>query len=352
MGNDSGERVAASEVGGVIRTRQAGERPGETAYESAGERASERMSKRTNDSVQCVWIHSDPQLREPEAARRTLARAVDDLLRQELPLVGAWCLGDATVGRDAEASERVADDVVRIVGRLQVPVCYVMGNHEMDARRKGIYRFPMYERAREQPGWTTMASLSDFYFSREFCGHRIYFFGDHAGPEGGWWTSHGKVEDDPGGEYPHRPERYRQLRAEIEASELPVLTASHYAHPGGQRPSRLQAALLPLPATVRGHFYGHAHIGDLVHNAERPWDRELPVDRSSVRQYNISALETERSPGRHSAILEFGSGGRLTLRIRCHLDRRWVGRFVVYDPEADSGERIGGKENAGVSPEA
>ncbi len=258
---------------------------------------------------------------------KLLTAAVDDLLDLDLDLAATWCLGDALCGGEEAALEEVAAASIQQLARLDVPVCYVMGNHEMDLKRRhNLDRYPLYERARDHAQWHTMPTLSDFYFARRCFNTLVIFMGDHAAADGQWWTSHGRIEDDAEA-YPHTPPQYRALRDRIAAHQGPVLTVSHYAYPGGQRPSELMRRLLPLPGNVCLHMYGHAHIGDLVHNKEKPWQRDNPVENQALRQFNISALETRRSPGSHSAILEFGPQGPTRLRIRCHLERRWTETF-------------------------
>lgn len=284
-----------------------------------------------------VWIHSDLQLAEPHRAREVFTAAVDDILDLNLDLAAAWCLGDALSGRNEAALEEVAAASLEQLDRLGVPICYVMGNHEMDLRRAEPFlnRYPLYEAARQRDDWHTMDQLSDFYFVRECFGTLVVFMGDHADSDGRWWTSHGAIKDDTDA-YPHTPSAYAALRDTLAAWRGPVVTVSHYAYPGGQRPSALMGRLLPLPANVRLHLYGHAHIGDLVHNKERPWQRDNPIDgQTRPRQFNISALETIRSPGSHSAVLDFGPEGPTTLRIRCHLQRRWVETFDLTCPHAE-----------------
>jgi hypothetical protein len=80
---------------------------------------------------------------------------------------------------------------------------------------------------------------------------------------------------------------------------------------------------------VRLHLHGHAHIGDLVWNKENPWQRENPITGDARKQFNISALETARTPGSHSALLELYSDGAIKLRIRCHLEKKWVEEFRI-----------------------
>lgn len=277
----------------------------------------------------CVWISSDLQLHRADLAREVLQNAVEDVLRLEIPLTEAWCLGDALVGARLEALEHVADASVELYERLGVPICYVMGNHEMDLQRKSrLNRFPLYDRVRNRPGWQTMNSRSDAFFVRDVLGHRVFFMGDHAAEDGSWWTTAGRIYGDEE-KYPHPPDAFVRLRAAIAESSLPVLTASHYAFQGGQRPNPLQDLVLPLPPNVRAHFHGHAHIGDLVWNRDNPWMRSNPIAHSERRQFNVSALETERTEGSHSAFLFFEDDGSLSIRFRCHQTRKWLERFSV-----------------------
>ncbi len=61
------------------------------------------------------------------------------------------------------------------------------------------------------------------------------------------------------------------------------MIASHYAFPGGQKPSALQAQLLPLPANVRALLRGHPHIGDLKWNKDDPWGARSRRDRPRLQ---------------------------------------------------------------------
>lgn len=277
-----------------------------------------------------MWISSDLQLEDPEVARSILTQAIDDVRQMNLPLVGAWCLGDALVGANLPALEKTAQAVVELYERLSVPVRYVMGNHEKDyCRLRGKGRFPLHEQVRDRVGWATTGSPSDFYFSEPWCGYQVFFFNDQADPEGKWIATHHKRPEQWPKGYPNKQELWQAVRQEMATSPLPVITVSHYAFPGGQRPSSVLEQLLPLPDTVRCHLYGHAHIGDLVWNKACPWERQHHVDGQDIPQFNVSALESLRSPGSHSAILEFGPAGALQLRIRCHLQRRWVACYDI-----------------------
>ncbi|MGI6609951.1 MAG: metallophosphoesterase [Limnochordia bacterium] len=279
-----------------------------------------------------VWISSDLQLEDPEVARSVLMQAIDDVQQLNLPLVGAWCLGDVLVGSKLPALEETAKAVVGLYEQLGVPMRYVMGNHEKDyCRIRGEGRFPFHEQVRDRAGWVTTSSPRDFYFSEPWCGHQVFFFSDQADPSGEWIATHHKRPEQWPEGYPNRQELWQAVRREMAASSLPVISVCHYAFPGGQRPSSVLEQLLPLPDTVRCHLYGHAHIGDLVWNKACPWERQHCVAGHDIMQYNISALESLRSPGSHSAFLEFRPTGALQLRIRCHLERRWV---ACYDIQA------------------
>jgi len=205
-----------------------------------------------------------------------------------------------------------------------------MGNHDMDLRRTShLNRFPLFERASQEANWHTAEKLEANFFARRMGNCLVFFLGDHADPEGSWFTTHGGVSGRAPQSYPHSPESYTQLsRAKGEYPGL-VIVCSHYALPGGQKPSSLMAQMLPLPANVCLCLHGHAHIGDLVWNKANPWQRHNPVPGHQLNQINISALETTRSPGSHSAFLEIGLGGPIRLRIRCHVERKWVETFQL-----------------------
>ena len=92
--------------------------------------------------------------------------------------------------------------------------------------------------------------------------------------DGSWWASYGEVYGDG---YPYCSDSYDKLRSLICNYKGSIITASHYAFPGRQRPNDLIKQLFPLPGNVRFHLYVHAHIGDMVWNKECPWQREIKV---------------------------------------------------------------------------
>jgi calcineurin-like phosphoesterase family protein len=275
-----------------------------------------------------VWVISDVQPYTVDRARQVLKDATDDILRLNIPLTAVWCLGDALRGADLELLDIGTSVFLSELQRCEAPVCYVLGNHDMDYRRE-IHKchFPLWEAARNEPSWHLQDKLEDFYFLRRFGKWLVVFMGDHADPGGRWYSTHGHVRGEEF--YPHDLAAYAELSRQLGEYDGPVMIASHYAFPGGQKPSALQAQLLPLPANVRALLHGHAHIGDLKWNKDDPWERVHAVTGHAFGQYNISALEPDRSPGSHSALVEFASSGVVSLRIRCHETREWIGRFEI-----------------------
>lgn len=273
-----------------------------------------------------VWVISDIQSTNEARARQVIRDATDDILEQNIPLSAVWCLGDALRGPDLELLNLATSAFLSQLSRCGAPICYVLGNHDMDYRNQtGNCHFPLWEGARAEPNWHVQERLEDFYLLRRFGKWLVVFLGDHADPAGKWFSTHGIVRGEES--YPYMAEDYAELSRQIGGYDGPVILASHYAFPGGQKPSGLQAQLLPLPANVRALLHGHAHIGDLKWNRDDPWERVHAVEGQSFLQYNISALEPDRSPGSHSALLEFRPSGAVGMRIRCHETKEWVGEF-------------------------
>lgn len=284
----------------------------------------------SRESTARIWVISDIQQSEPADALGTLSAAVDDVLAERLEFDAVWCLGDALRGSDLGALEAVADIFIRQLARLNLPVCYLLGNHDVDLKRiDDADRHPLWERARAEANWHVAERLDDFFFARRIGGTLAVFMGDHAASGGEWFTTHGGVGGRARERYPHDAASYARLSRAMAEFGGPVVVASHYALPGGQKPSGLMGRLLPLPANVKLVMHGHAHIGDLVWNKDNPWQRDNPVEGQALRQFNVSALETVRSPGSHSAVLEIDAGGPGSLRIRCHQKREWTETFAL-----------------------
>jgi calcineurin-like phosphoesterase family protein len=276
-----------------------------------------------------VWVLADIQPTSAERARQTLAAAVDDVLQLPERPDAVWILGDALRGPDEGLLAAVAGLFISEIGRLELPVCYLLGNHDMDlSKSRDSNLHPLLDLARGKPGWHLPDPLDGFFFARRFGPCLAVFLGDHADPSWRWWTTHGGAMEKTEGAYPHSAADYARLSRSMAGFGGPVVVASHYAFPGGQKPSKLIAQLLPLPDNVKLVLHGHAHIGDLVWNKEDPWERDHAVEgQPELRQINISALESERSPGSHSAFLDLGPQGPFRMRIRCHEQRAWTQEF-------------------------
>ena len=116
-----------------------------------------------------VWVISDLQPPSAERARQVLRDAVDDMLSLEVSFSAIWCLGDALRGADAELLDLTTSVFLTELKRCGVPVCYLLGNHDMDFRnQKGACHFPLWEAARQDPNWHVQDRLEDFYFLRRF----------------------------------------------------------------------------------------------------------------------------------------------------------------------------------------
>lgn len=283
----------------------------------------------TDSGESLHWVFSDLQFLHAGSDGMPLQNAVDDILEQGLPLRSVWLLGDIAYGTNAASLREATMVIPKQLARVNAPVYYILGNHEIDYFwHTQIVMPPLYGQVRDNDQWH-VPELDRFYFTETFDETLVVFMGDHIAKDGRWATSGGDCASEF---YPYSAADYQQLRNKMAAHNGPVVMASHYALPGGQRASKLLRHLLPLPENVRTHLYGHAHIGDLIWNKERPWQRENPVEGSSIRQFNISALEPERSPGSHSAILTLGPNGPRRLRIRCSQKKQWVEEFLLPAP--------------------
>lgn len=132
-----------------------------------------------------VWLISDLQVAEPDEARRCLGSAVEDVTSLGMSLDKTWYLGDGVMETDLERNERVTDVQVKLLERLDCPLRYVMGNHDIDyAKKTGDVSLPLYETVRSRPSWYTTERPEDFYFVEEFNEHVVLFLSDHVDPEG------------------------------------------------------------------------------------------------------------------------------------------------------------------------
>jgi len=279
-----------------------------------------------------VWIISDLQQSDPQRAERCLMTAIDDFRALGLSCQQIWYLGDSVEGHDLARLHATADMQHAMLAALDVPVRFVLGNHDFDYTRKhsptSAPAVPFYERVRQTISWRTISHVEEFYFLDELAGHQIVFFSDHADPSGRWVSTHGQVHGEAA-LYAHDRERYRSLSEQIAASGKPCIIAAHYAFAGGNRPSALMDQMLPLPANVRLHVYGHAHIGDSQWAGKDCFRKIACIDGQPIPQVDIASLENYRGSGTRSAFLEFYNDGSLGVLFRNHDLRQWTDIFLT-----------------------
>lgn len=283
-----------------------------------------------------LWICSDLQQSQPDNARRCMTVAVDDILALGLPLDAVCYLGDATEGDDlAFLADMTAMQVAQFA-RLQTPVYYALGNHDFDCNWIGKpgdpLVMPFYEAIRARPDWHTIPSLDQTHFSVDMGAFALMFLSDHGDPGGTWYTTMGEKRRSADA-YPYGPDHFQAISEEIRALQKPVFTLSHYAFPGGNRPTPLMAQLLPLPENVRMHFYGHAHIGDDVFAGEDCFRKIACVNGQPIVQVDVASLENIRGNSIKSVLLETYADGDFCVLFRNHSAGCWDEAYWAGAPQ-------------------
>ena len=295
-----------------------------------------------HDRGRCLraWVISDLQQGMPEMIEECLRIAVDDILDLELMPDAIWYLGDATEGRNPAVVERSVAIQMELLGRVQAPVSFIMGNHDLDCARPQASGetpiLPMWQAVHGQPGWRTTATCEDFFFIEEHGPWLCVFISDHIARDNRWFVNQNRITEREGGSYPHRPEVWQALRERIAAWPGPALIAGHYAYPGGSRggpADGVHTRLLPLPDPVRMVLHGHSHIGDFAYGHEQCYRRLGMVDYQQIIQANVSSLDRTRGSQVRSAILDLYDDGQLALFLRDHEDRRMVD-VLLHDATA------------------
>ncbi len=282
------------------------------------------------------WVFSDLQQQDPENARRCMLAGVEDFLSLRVPVDAVCYLGDSTEGKNLAHLREMADMQVRALARVDAPVYYAMGNHEMDYLRyagvPGRACIPMRERIAGEPQWHTTERVDDWTFSADFGGLVLFFLSDHAAPDGSWCTTHCYLQNPARVPNPHdagtaREETLRRLAA----VDRPFFTFSHYGFPGGNRDDDegpLQRELLPLPPNHIAHFYGHSHIGDAYWGKQNVFRQISTIERSAATQFDIASLENRRGSAVRSAVLEWYGGRHYGVFFRNHTERRWEKTYL------------------------
>jgi calcineurin-like phosphoesterase family protein len=289
------------------------------------------LADRTNRIVkQRIWMFSDLQQSIPEDAKRCFDTAMQDFRTLDLPCDYIWYLGDATEGKNRDSVVEMCEMQIAGLTALNIPVRYVMGNHEFDLLRAGADGdlFPFHTAVRNVPYWKTTAQTDEFYYTEQVGDFLVAFFSDHAAADRKWHTTNGDVR----GErdlYPYSKEDYEDVSKMLSASNLPVITVSHYALEGGNRASQLLSQILPLPHQAKIHFHGHAHIGDSKWAGERCHQKISWVNTQNVPQVNVSSLENRRGSSIRSVFLEMYDDRSIGVFFRDHKERRWSEIFMA-----------------------
>lgn len=294
-----------------------------------------------------VWVISDLQQRIFEHAKQCLETCMADYELLESPAEYIWYLGDAVQGEDKETLERLVDLQEKTFGSLNIPLLYAMGNHDMDYSRRMIEAggkeeiwVPFHDMVSKHEGWYTTASVEDTYFSTDFHDFKLFVFGDHISKEKKWVSTHNKVVY--GREYyPYEDNHFKEISQEIKNCGKPVITLSHYAFPGGNRESDLNAKLQPLPLNVRLHLYGHSHIGEYAWPKERVFSQISWVDWQDIPQIDVASFENYRGNYCHSVILQIYEDNTLGVFFRNHDAHCFTSAFF---PAKESEEKEGAYE--------
>jgi predicted phosphodiesterase len=274
-----------------------------------------------------IWLISDLQQSIPQNAKLCLSTAVEDFHQLKMPCNQIWYLGDAVEGQNLANIEEMAQMQIKMLNSFNVPVRYVLGNHDFDYFRSSKdtcckITVPFYERILKETNWLSIESYDSFYFFEHMKDFSVLFLSDHANVEGSWFTTHGVVHGNAD-KYPYTPNTYAELNTYVQNLNKPVITVSHYAFSGGNRPSQLQDRLLPLPENVKMHFYGHAHIGDKQWAGKDCYRKLACVDDQNIPQINISSLENRRGNAVRSALLEVYEDISFGIYFRNHSEKKW-----------------------------
>lgn len=277
-----------------------------------------------------IWLIADLQQSMPELIEECLRIAVDDLLQLGARPDAVWYLGDATEGRNPAVVEQSVAIQLELLARLQAPVRFIMGNHDLDCTRDlqppCAPVLPMWTAARNHPDWTTTESCDQWFFIEHLGPWMIVFLSDHVAQDRSWLANQHTIAQAVPGSYPHPRQAFTKLRDQMAEHPGPVIIAGHYAFPGGTRggpPDGILTRLLPLPPQVGLILHGHAHLGDFAYGHQQCYRRISYVDYHDLTQVNISSLDRTRGSQVRSAFLDLYDDGTLILFFRDHEDQRF-----------------------------
>lgn len=282
-----------------------------------------------------LWITSDLQQRYPDRARYCMTKAMDDFVSLNMPVEAVCYLGDATEGDDPAFIEEMAEMQYQQFKRVPAPKYYTVGNHDFDFFRERHDELqgmciPFAAYMADKPDWVVPSDWKKLHYIRDMGDYALCFLTDHADPAGRWYTTHGEVRGDAEA-YPYTEEDYQKVMEEVSQLGKPVLTLSHYSFAGGNRAAALFDRFLPLPANVRMHFYGHAHIGDAQWAGKNCHRKICGVDNQPLIQINVASLENYRGSAVRSVIVEWYDTDEIGVLFRNHSSQCWDDYLIVRD---------------------
>lgn len=292
-----------------------------------------------------VWVFSDLQQSLFENTKKCLDICMEDYRMLGCPAEAIWYLGDSTEGTDIKELPRMVKLQEDAFSSLKIPLYYATGNHDYDysfeAKKTGArVQMPFYEMVQQHPGWYTTKSREDTYFTGNIGSYQVFFFCDHIANDNSWLSTHNQVRY---GEevYPYRLSYWKELREKIAAAGPHVITASHYAFPGGNRDALLLGKMQPLPNNIRLHLYGHAHMGDYRCVMQNVFRRISWVDYQDIAQVDVASFENIRGSHCNSVLLQIYEDDTIGLFFRNHDLHTFT---EAYFPAYESTEPDGGYE--------
>lgn len=289
-----------------------------------------------------IWVVSDLQQQYPDRATHCMTRAASDFVSLDMPVEAICYLGDATEGHNPDFIREMAQMQAEQFARVDAPVYYALGNHDFDYfmyyhdSLPGMV-LPFKEFVDQQPQWHTQGDVRRMYYTVDMGEYALCFLTDHAAHDGSWYTTHGEVRGDAS-RYPYTEADYRACMDELAALAKPVFTLSHYAYAGGNRAAPLFERFRPVPANVRLHLYGHAHIGDAVWAGKDCHRKIAAVDDQPLVQVNVASLENYRGSAIRSVVLEMYDTGEIGVLFRNHSLRCWDDYLVIREGDGQRAE--------------
>ena len=302
------------------------------------------MERNRPKVLQRYWLISDLQQKDPVIAKRCMDTAMEDFHSLGLEVNGICYLGDAVEGVNPQALEQMTAMQLKHFMTIPAPVYYVPGNHELDTYRTALAEGKpphvfLYDKVQDLHQWKTQKNQTDFYFQADVGDFMMFFFPEHASLDGSWYTSHGGVQPQKTGPeaYPYTQEDFQHVRELMASAGKPVFIFSHYAFPGGNRPSDLLGQLFPLPRNVRAHFCGHAHIGDAAWAGKDLYRKMCCVDNHPIMQFDIASLDDIRGSTVRSAFFEYYGRGEYAVFFRDHKGQLWEDCYIgSLSPEKEA----------------